>query len=115
MYSVQKNFEGYGTWYQMVVMVYGEKDIRVGIQILKDLARPVNPAEGLRLVSQLMDLFGPLSPEAVKAATFFCLQGIEFVSDPWGFEEVVSPNSGDLEILRVALVEAVFNGLIAMP
>ncbi|CAG5109329.1 Protein of unknown function [Cotesia congregata] len=114
MYPISKNFEGYGTWYQMVLRIYGEKDIRSGIHILKALARRINPARGLRLASRLMNLFGPLPPEVLEAVTFFCLQGIELVSEPWEFDAVIAPNSEDLEILGVALMEAVFNGLVTM-
>ncbi|XP_044589176.1 uncharacterized protein LOC123268288 [Cotesia glomerata] len=115
MYPTARNFEGYGTWYQMVVMVYGERDIRTSISILKALARPINPAQGLLLVSWLLQLFGSLPPEVVEATSFLCLSGIEGVADSSSFEEVMCPNHGDLELMAVSLMAAVFNGLVTMP
>ncbi|XP_074096514.1 uncharacterized protein LOC141525787 isoform X2 [Cotesia typhae] len=115
MFPTNKNFEGYCTWHQMVVRIYGEKDIRSGISILEAVARPVNPGRALRLASRLLDLFGRLPPEVVEAVTFFYLQGIERVEDPSVFCEVVAPNFEDLKRLRIALIEAIFNSLVNMP
>ncbi|XP_074110440.1 uncharacterized protein LOC141537855 [Cotesia typhae] len=114
MYFTGRNFEGYGTWYQMAVMVHGEKDIRAGIEILEALARPVNPSRALLLASRFMDVFGPLPPEIVEAATFFCLQGAEGLAGSSDLEEMVCPNSEDIGRLRIALIEAIFNGLVTM-
>ncbi|XP_074110942.1 uncharacterized protein LOC141535068 [Cotesia typhae] len=95
MFPTSKNFEGYGTWYQRVVFVYRERDIRSGISIQEALARPVNPGPALRLASHLLDLFSPLPPKVVEAVTFFCLQGVEGVENPLTFSAVVFPNSED--------------------
>lgn len=67
------------------------------------------------LTSQFIDVFGPLPPEVVEAVTFFCLQGVEDEAEPSKFEDVVCPNCEDLEHLSFTLMEAVFNGLVAMP
>ncbi|XP_074102252.1 uncharacterized protein LOC141529547 [Cotesia typhae] len=114
MYTCETNFEGYGTWYQMALMVYGERDLRRAVRLLAGLARPIHPREALFLASCLVTLFGSLPPEVVEAVVFFGFQDLVMVAEDQDFEEVLAPNHEDIDRLRIALLEAIFNGLVTM-
>ncbi|XP_074101043.1 uncharacterized protein LOC141528735 [Cotesia typhae] len=114
MYTCEVNFESYGTWYQMVLMMYGERDLRRAIRLLAGLARHIHPREALFSASCLVTLFGSLPPEVVDAVVFFAFLDLAMVAEVQDFEEVLAPNHEDIDRLRIALIETVFNGLVAM-
>ncbi|XP_074110039.1 uncharacterized protein LOC141534544 [Cotesia typhae] len=114
MYTCETNFEGYGPWYQMALMVYGERDLRRAVRVLAGLVRPVHRQEALFLASCLVTLFGSLPPEVVEAVVFFSFQDPAMVAEVQDFEEVLAPNHEDIDRLRIALLEAIFSGLVTM-
>lgn len=82
------------------------KDLRRGVKILRRLIGPLTPHEALDLVEKWMALFGPAGPEVSGAATFFFLRKLE---DPGDEEEYLAPKLSDLERLREAIVDFVFD------
>ncbi|CAG5085082.1 Protein of unknown function [Cotesia congregata] len=106
MYPTERCYENFGTWFQYVTAVFGERDLRRGVRILRRLIGPLTPREALDLVEEWMALFGPAGPEVSGAATFFFLHMLENLD---GEEEFIAPNLSDLERLREALIEFVSN------
>ncbi|CAD6212531.1 GSCOCG00011026001-RA-CDS [Cotesia congregata] len=106
-----QNYEGYGTWYQMAIALFGQRDLREGIRLLRRLARPIQIDVAFELLFRFRDLFGGMLPPEVMGAivTFACLDAWH----PASLEEFVcAPFSEELERLAMALMEAIFNGLI---
>ncbi|XP_074114106.1 uncharacterized protein LOC141537160 [Cotesia typhae] len=90
------------------------KDLRRAVRLLAGLARPIHPREALFLASCLVTLFGSLPPEVVEAVVFFGFPDLAMVAEVQDFEEVLTPNHEDIDRLRIALHEAIFNGLVTM-
>ncbi|XP_044593511.1 uncharacterized protein LOC123271288 [Cotesia glomerata] len=108
MYVTKRNYENYGTWFQYATAVYGERDLRRGVQLLRELQGPLTPNEALALVSEWMSIFGPAGPEVSKIATYFFRLGLEYPEVEWRF---IAPHYFEVQRLRVALMEFILNGM----
>ncbi|CAG5102969.1 Protein of unknown function [Cotesia congregata] len=59
MYPTERCYENFGTWFQYATGVFGERDLRRGVKILRLLMGPLTPEDALDLVSEWIALFGP--------------------------------------------------------
>ncbi|KAH0535131.1 uncharacterized protein LOC123267778 [Cotesia glomerata] len=109
MFTAAFNYEGYGTWYMFVTSVYNNRVLRQGVRLLRELMGPITPGRALCVVGELIGLFGPPAPEVAYAAMYFFLLELRGPGGVCGFDEFVTPNLLDIERLRAALIEFVFN------